>query len=232
MCFAHFCPDIRQEWISDGNLVYSGKIMGLCNYGNINKEWLPHFKKFYYSKPDGEDFYKKLKQYITDTCGLVFDENKRLEKEISWDVAATSQAAFEECFFEVVDPYLKKYQDLPIIITGGCGLNILLASKIKTLFPERPSFVAPNTNDCGIALGLLAGFKKPKKPRWLGRAAESILDIEVLNLKFCSEIIISNHFCSGRTIKYIPPSNFSFPVKINFPFFDSAVSLAYCFPPK
>ena len=176
MCFAHFCPDIRQEWISDGNLVYSGKIMGLCNYGNINKEWLPHFKKFYYSKPDGEDFYKKLKQYITDTCGLVFDENKRLEKEISWDVAATSQAAFEECFFEVVDPYLKKYQDLPIIITGGCGLNILLASKIKTLFPERPSFVAPNTNDCGIALGLLAGFKKPKKPIDITYGGMELLD--------------------------------------------------------
>ena len=67
--------------------------MGLCNYGNINKEWLPHFKKFYYSKPDGEDFYKKLKQYITDTCGLVFDENKRLAQAAETDDAGLVQQA-------------------------------------------------------------------------------------------------------------------------------------------
>ena len=104
---------------------------------------------------------------ITRTGGMSyvsFDENNRLDKEVSWDVAATSQQAFEDVFFEVAMPYIEKYKDYPIIITGGCGLNILLATKIREMFPDRPSFVAPNTNDCGIALGLLAGFNKPETP--------------------------------------------------------------------
>ncbi len=176
MCFAHFCPDIRQEWISDGNLVYSGKIMGLCNFGKCREEWLPYFKEFYYAKPDGENYITKLETIIGKNCNLVFDENNRLEKEISWDVAATSQQAFEECFFEVANPYLEKYKDLPIIITGGCGLNILLCTKIKQNFPERESFVAPNTNDCGIAVGLLAGFKKPKTPIDITYGGMELLD--------------------------------------------------------
>jgi len=164
MCFAHFCPDIKQEWISDGNLVYSGKIMGLCGFGKVRHEWLNAFKEFYYSKPDGENYIEKLNEIIGRKCNLVFDENNRLDKEVSWDVAATSQQAFEDVFFEVAMPYIEKYKDYPIIITGGCGLNILLATKIREMFPDRPSFVAPNTNDCGIALGLLAGFNKPETP--------------------------------------------------------------------
>lgn len=164
MCFAHYCDDIKQEWISDGNLVYSGKIMGLCNFGTVNEEWLPYFKEFYYSKPDGLDFEDKLKNIITKNCNIVFDEKNRLKDKISWDVAATSQQAFEDCFFEVAQPYLDKYDNLPIIITGGCGLNILLNTKIAERYPERGVFVSPNTNDCGIAFGLLAGFNKPADP--------------------------------------------------------------------
>jgi len=74
-------------------------------------------------------------------------------------------------------PYIEKYKDLPIIITGGCGLNILLATKIKEMFPERPSFVAPNTNDCGLALGLLAGFNKPATPIDITYGGIELLDI-------------------------------------------------------
>jgi predicted NodU family carbamoyl transferase len=103
--------------------------MGLCNFGKCRDEWLPHFKKFYYAKPDGENYIRFLKEYIGDPCGLVFDENNRLEGQLSWDVAATSQKAFEECFYEVAQPYIDKYE-LPIIITGGCGLNILLSTDL------------------------------------------------------------------------------------------------------
>lgn len=164
MCFAHFCEDIKQEWISDGNLVYSGKIMGLCNFGKVNHEWLPHFKKFYYDKPDGENYVTKLNEIIGKNCDLIFDENNRFKDNLSWDIAATSQQAFEDCFFEITEKYIKKYANFPIIVTGGCGLNILLNTKIKERYPGRDIYVAPNTNDCGIALGLLAGFNKPNRP--------------------------------------------------------------------
>ena len=205
MCFAHYCPDIKQEWISDGNLVYSGKIMGLCGFGKVRHEWLNAFKEFYYSKPDGEDYVEKLNNTIGRKCNLVFDENNRLEKEVSWDVAATSQQAFEDVFFEVAMPYIDKYKDLPIIITGGCGLNILLATKIKEKFPNRPSFVAPNTNDCGIALGLLAGFNKPKEPIDITYGGTELMDkncypawIESNVAKPVNFEDIVNYLCEGK----------------------------------
>lgn len=176
MCFGHFCKDIKQEWISDGNLVYSGKIMGLCNYGNVRPEWLPYFKQFYYSKPDGTNYIDQLNNIIGNNCNLVFDENNRLEGQISWDVAATSQQAFENCFFELTLPYIKKYDNIPIIITGGCALNILLNTKISERFPRRSVYVAPNSNDCGIALGLLAAFNKPVTPIDITYSGMELLD--------------------------------------------------------
>ena len=166
MCFAHFCEDIKQEWISDGNLVYSGKIMGLCNYGIINYDWLPHFIKFYQSKPEGMTYIEKLNEIIGIPAlgSPLFDENKRLKGQLAYNIAATSQKAFEDCFFDIISPYILKYNNLPIIITGGCALNILHNTKFKQKYPNKKLFIAPNSNDCGIALGYLANLTKPKKP--------------------------------------------------------------------
>lgn len=205
MCFGHFCKDIKQEWISDGNLVYSGKIMGLCNYGKARDEWLPHFKKFYYSKPDGENYLRHLDEYITKPTGIVFDENKRLEGEFSWDVAATSQKAFEECFYEVAQPYIDNFNDYPIIITGGCGLNILLSTDLRERYPSRGVFVAPNTNDCGIALGLLAGFNKPSIPIDITYGGTELMDkncypawIESNSAKPFDSGFVVSELCNGK----------------------------------
>jgi len=176
MCFAHFCNDINQEWIADGNLVYSGKIMGLCNYGEVRPEWLPYFRQFYKSHPEGTNYIDKLNNIIGVNCGLVFDENNRFSGQLSWDIAATSQQAFEDCFFEIADPYIQTYDKLPIILTGGCALNILLNTKVSTRYPGRDIFVAPNSNDCGIAFGLLAGFNKPSTPVDITYAGMDILD--------------------------------------------------------
>ena len=62
MIFGHYLKDIKYEpGLNIGNLVYSGKLMGLCSYGKINKKWLPHFIKFYQSKPDGNNYEEYLK---------------------------------------------------------------------------------------------------------------------------------------------------------------------------
>ena len=62
MLFAHYLNDIKFEWISDGNLVYPGKIMGLASYGVVREEWLDYFIEFYKNDPNGLDYEEKIKE--------------------------------------------------------------------------------------------------------------------------------------------------------------------------
>ena len=159
MIFGHYMKDIRFEPLSEGNLVYAGKLMGLVSYGKVVEEWLPHFINFYKSDVNGLNWLEKVK-ILGDEIGVNFDVENRLEGDIAYNVATTSQRAFEECFLEVAKPYFEKYPDLPIGITGGCGLNIILNTRLVEEFGKNV-FVAPDPNDCGIALGMLLHHTKP-----------------------------------------------------------------------
>ena len=180
MSFGHYLKDINFEWISDGNLTYPGKIMGLVSYGKWNPDWLDAFMVFFKSNPDGtnEDYDKKIK-ILGEKIGVEFNINNRLEGQVAYDVAATAQKAFEECFIEVAKPYFEQYPDLPICITGGCGLNILLNTRIKDEF-NKEVFVGPNPNDCGIALGLMLKHMKPENPIDITYKGLPILDQNML----------------------------------------------------
>jgi carbamoyltransferase len=175
MSFGDYLSDIRQEpALNIGNLVYSGKIMGLCSYGNVNEEWLPYFEEYYRSKPDGLN-YIELLNVLGQKTGLTFDRNNRISGQTSWDVAKTSQIAFENVFMEIVMPFLKKYPKVPLILVGGCALNILLNTKLYNEL-KRDVFVPPNPNDCGIAVGMILLHMKPKKSIDLTYSGIPILD--------------------------------------------------------
>ena len=78
MSFGDYLGDIRRESaLNIGNLVYSGKIMGLCSYGNLNEEWLPYFEEYYRKKPDGLNYLGFLKE-LGEQTGLSFDINNRM----------------------------------------------------------------------------------------------------------------------------------------------------------
>jgi carbamoyltransferase len=161
MSFGDYLSDIRQEpALNIGNLVYSGKIMGLCSYGKVREEWLSHFENYYRQKPDGLN-YQILLSELGNNIGLTFDRNNRLNGEISYDVAKTSQVAFENVFMELITPFLVEYPSIPLLLVGGCALNILLNTKLKETL-DRDVFVPPNPNDCGIALGMMLLHMKPK----------------------------------------------------------------------
>jgi len=161
MSFGHFLQPIRFESeLGMGNLVYSGKLMGLCGYGKTNPDWLPYFKEYYYNKPDGIN-YKQLLSKLGQNIGIIFDTNNRLDGDVALDISATSQTAFEDVFFESVTPILESHPDLPICLTGGCALNVVCNTKTKEKF-QRPVFVAPNSSDCGLALGMLLDHEKPE----------------------------------------------------------------------
>ena len=185
MVFGHFLKDINFEALSEGNLVYSGKLMGLASYGKVRKRWLKHFIDFYKSDPNGINYREKL-EILGSKIKVDFSESSttgmpvnRLEGQIAYDVAATSQKAFEECFLEIAKPYFEKYPNLPICITGGCGLNIILNTRLVNEF-KKEVFVGPNPNDCGIALGMILHNLKPKNPIDITYSGTELLDFDLL----------------------------------------------------
>ena len=172
MVFGEYFSSIKKEPLNIGNLVYPGKIMGLASYGNVIEEWLPHFIEFYKSDPNGNhfgpwdstgyyDFESKINP-LGEKIGVKFDVLDRLKDQLQYDVAATSQRAFEECFLEVVKPYMEQYPDLPIGVAGGCGLNIIFNTRLVKEFGKKV-FVGPGPNDCGIALGAMLNVLKPQE---------------------------------------------------------------------
>jgi len=171
--------DIRKEpALNIGNLVYSGKIMGLCSYGDVNEDWLPHFENYYRRKPDGLNYIEFLGE-LGEQTGLVFDIQNRLTGQTAWDVAKTSQMAFENVFMEMAQPFLDEYPNIPLITVGGCALNILLNTKLQQIL-DRPVFVPPNPNDCGIATGMILNHMKPETAVDVTYAGVPILDKNTL----------------------------------------------------
>lgn len=185
MSFGDYLKDIKLEpALNIGNLVYSGKIMGLCSYGKLIEEWLEPVKDYYRAKPDGLNYLELLND-LGNKIGVTFDRNRRLENQQAWNLAKTSQIAFEEVFLELTYPYLREYENIPLVIVGGCGLNILLNTRLKKEL-NREIFVPPNPNDCGIAAGMLLHKMKPQKAIDLTYAGIPILDEDLL-MSYCEE---------------------------------------------
>jgi len=175
MVFGHYLKDIKFEHaLSEGNLIYPGKLMGLASYGKVRQEWVPHFIDFYEKNPDGPT-YETLIQKLGEKINVKFNIEERLEGEIAYDIAATSQKVFEECFLKVALPYLQKYENLPICIAGGCGLNIILNTRLVYEFNKRV-FVGPNPNDCGLSVGNALNTIKPLEPIDITYKGVSLLD--------------------------------------------------------
>lgn len=191
MSFGEYLGDIKKEYSLDiGNLIYPGKIMGLSSYGEVVEEWLEHFEYYYRSNPNGSsgpngiDYKEKLK-ILGDKIGLVFDINERFTGELAWNIAKTSQTAFENVFMELISPIFEEYQNVPVILSGGCALNIILNTKLKNNLKQEV-FVPPNPNDCGLAVGMLLGHIKPKNKIDITYAGIKILDKYDI-MKFCDE---------------------------------------------
>lgn len=184
MSIGHFLEDIRFESIGDGNLVYPGKLMGLVSYGKVRQEWLQHFIQYYKINPDGSNYVQHI-QWLghclnsASTEQVVFDVNNRIKGQLAYDIAATNQAAFEACFFEVADSIVAEHSDYPICITGGCGLNIILNTRVAERY-GREVFVGPGPNDCGLAVGMLLEHLKPKKQVDITYSGTKLLDLDAL----------------------------------------------------
>ncbi len=185
MLIADYCEDIHRDPLSIGNLTYSGKIMGLYAYGTVQGEWLEAFKKYYKAFVYSGDSYigglelrtKAITELFTAIGAFEnFDfEKTRFSGQLSWDIAATSQRAFEEVFLELAGPFLKEYEHLPLCLSGGCALNVVLNARLLKMKGGNV-FVPPNVNDCGISVGGILSETKPKYPVDLTYSGLPIMD--------------------------------------------------------
>ena len=166
------CTDIKPG--RKCNLVYAGKVMGLQSYGKVREDWKEALRPYYSHTPWWENVDHRLYGILND-LGIPVNGNRQVEGEIGWDLAATSQSLFEDIVFENLDPVVEAHPGLPIIVTGGCGLNILVNTKIREKY-GRPVFVAPNSSDCGLTVGMLAGYVCPQEPWDVTYAGPELLD--------------------------------------------------------
>ena len=190
MILADYLTDIKKESLSIGNMVYAGKLMGLCAYGKVIEEWMPYFLEFYDKFEYSGSSYIGGAELRTDAVTTLmkqigienFDmENTRFEGQLSWDIAATTQRAFEEIFLKYARKYLDKYADLPLCLAGGCALNVILNTRLAK---ERNGkvFIPPNTNDCGVSVGQLLHYQQPETQVDLTYSGLPLMDLDQLGM--------------------------------------------------
>lgn len=182
MIIGQYLKDIKLQVLHEGHLIYPGKIMGLVSYGNIRLEWLTAFEEYCTScKMNGNYDYQPLINELQRKTKIEFSISNRLEGQIAYDVAATLQRAWENIFIVNISNiiYRPEFSDLPLCITGGCGLNILLNTRL-TKDLKKNVFVGPVPNDTGIALGMILNHIKPINPVDVTYTGLPLLDIDML----------------------------------------------------
>ena len=185
------CYELCGSWVSEvaqnsrHGLALAGKLMGLCAYGEVDETNVEHFSEFMLNK-DCEALANKTKyqlKNLKEPWKNILGNYCLSEKE-AYDFAATAQKGFEEAFLNIFNFFHSKYPNLPVCITGGGALNVLVNERLKTEIGVDV-FVAPNPSDCGLSLGLLYLATNKKFPN-VTYSGLPILDID--NLKnFVSE---------------------------------------------
>ena len=152
-----FCEEIKNYHA----LTASGKVLGLQSYGKVIEEWKAPLKKFFSEVVPFWVRIEERKKELSDSIGIEFSKDKKLSGDNSYNLCRTAQEVFEEIFLETINGIVLEY-NLPIVLTGGCALNITLNSKVKEKY-NLPVFVAPNSTDCGLTVGMLCREFKPTK---------------------------------------------------------------------
>jgi len=154
-------------------LALSGKLMGLCAYGNVIEKYVPAFSEFFFDRN-----YKKL----AESTGLPLKnlddpwknpmDNWIFEEQEAYDIAATAQEAFERAFFSVLDKY---DQNVPLCLCGGAALNVLVNEKVKNT-SNRQLYISPNPHDGSLSLGHMFLYKTPSKKVEIAYSGLPLLD--------------------------------------------------------
>jgi carbamoyltransferase len=157
MASGHFISAIKTEDdIYKGNLVYPGKLMGYVGYGKYRSDYADKLKEFYCESVT-DNVVDAVDRFV-EKFGMEWEDYFSVRD--GKDLATTNQIVFEELFLEEVKPFLDQYKSLPVVLTGGCALNIVNNTKLAR---SREVFIPPNPSDVGIAIGCLLSIIRPLK---------------------------------------------------------------------
>ena len=151
------CEDIKHYDV----LTAAGKVLGLQSYGEVRSDWIGPITELFNHVPYWHNLDERMLN-LSNQMGINFSKENKLTGKDQYDFARTGQHVFETIFFNSVDSWVRKY-NLPIILTGGCALNITLNTKVKEKYSDLDVFVAPNSSDCGLTVGALCNLVKPEK---------------------------------------------------------------------
>ena len=164
----------------------AGKLMGLAAYGSIRPEWVSPLKAYFQicsTFPMNGCMYRGMVaqlQALGAEIGLCLSRDA-LSGADSFDLARTGQHVFELLFLERVLPLVRQYS-LPICLSGGCALNVVMNQRLSEI-TELPIFVPPNPNDCGLAQGAILFTTKPEYPVNITFSGVQLLDRSDLPLR-------------------------------------------------
>lgn len=180
---AHPIADIHKP-NDERELSNAGKLMGLAAYGQVRPEWVEPIVAYYNACSTAGDSPRFMYRWVVShllelgsQIGLCLSRDALTGTE-AFDLARTAQHVFELLFLERVLPLAQSHR-LPICISGGCALNVLVNQRLSELV-DLPVFVPPNPNDCGLALGALLVQAAPQEPINVTYSGLPILDINHL----------------------------------------------------
>ena len=193
------CGSLIKEIIENSKCrrSYPGKMMGLSGYGEVNNEVYDVYYKF--MDRNLRHGYSDLYELDEIPDGKVITIPGSGDVENSWiykgqdgyDIAATSQKIMEDIFFRELEKYddevktwdrknnrwvsIKEPSDIPLIITGGCALNVLINEEIKRRY-DREVYVPPNPDDGGLTIGHIFCYTKPEERVNITYSGLSLMD--------------------------------------------------------
>ena len=174
-------------------------------------ESLPYNLGRYYWKSasrikDIVDNSKTRREYPGKMMGLSAYGKVNEHSNVGVDIAATVQKNFTNILLKNLDRHIS---NIPIILTGGCALNVLVNEKIKEKY-NNPVFVPPNPNDGGLSLGHLFNYIKPKTQVNVTYSGIPLLDrdelpdyIQRYNAEKVSKTQIAKKLKEGKIIGFV-----------------------------
>jgi len=143
-----------------------GKFMGYTGYGKPIPNLVERYKDFILNKSDNNQPIYALRTRNTkkfnnqrpwkETKKELIRYIEKIPKDEVENHAASFQLAFEEAIIEIIIPIVQKHK-LPLILTGGCALNVLVNQRITKICKQMglDTFVCNNPSDSGLSLGQL-----------------------------------------------------------------------------
>ena len=61
--------------------------------------------------------------------------------QLSYDVMLTTQKVFEDLFDAFTKEFIDEYDDLPVVLSGGCALNVINNERVKNMIAPRELFI-------------------------------------------------------------------------------------------